>query len=158
MDGTVVPFPLVENIHRNHILWQTHAPARVAPAVRRKAEDIAVSLADTVDLIGVMAVEYFVEPDGTVRVNEVAPRTHNSGHWTQDGCATSQFAQQVRAIAGLPLGGTDIIHPTVMTNLLGEDVSGVAAYLADPACRVHLYGKDEVRPGRKMGHVNRLSL
>lgn len=155
-DGTVSPFPLVENIHRDHILWQTHAPARVESAVRQTAEDIAVSLAETVDLVGVMAVEYFVEPSGAVRVNEVAPRTHNSGHWTQDGCATSQFAQQVRAITGLPLGPTDIVHPTVMTNLLGDDIHALGDYLADPACRVHLYGKGEVRAGRKMGHVNRV--
>jgi len=155
LDGDVRPFPLVENVHRNHILWQTYAPARVDPEVRRRAERIAVAMAETVELVGVMAVEFFVEPDGTVRVNELAPRTHNSGHWTQDGCATCQFAQQVRAITGLPLGPVDVLHPTVMTNLLGDDLADLPTHIADPACRVHLYGKGEVRAGRKMGHINR---
>ncbi len=156
LDGSVAPFPLVENIHRNHILWQTHAPARVDSAVAARAEELAVRMAERVSLQGVMAVEFFVEADGTVRVNEIAPRTHNSGHWTQDGCATSQFAQQVRALVGLPLGPTNIVLPTVMSNLLGDDIDDLTAVYADPACRVHLYGKGEVRPGRKMGHVNRV--
>jgi len=156
LDGGVSAFPLVENIHRNHILWQTHAPARVDETVARRAEALAVRMAHRVGLEGVMAVELFVEADGTLRVNEVAPRTHNSGHWTQDGCATSQFEQQVRAITGLPLGPTHVVHPTVMTNLLGDEILALAGHYADPACRVHLYGKEDIRPGRKMGHINRL--
>ncbi|MBO86087.1 MAG: 5-(carboxyamino)imidazole ribonucleotide synthase [Deltaproteobacteria bacterium] len=156
LDGAIAAFPLVENIHRDHILWQTRAPAQVDPEVARRAQDLAVRMARLVKLEGVMAVELFVEADGTVRVNEIAPRTHNSGHWTQDGCAISQFEQQVRAITGLPLGPTDVVRPTVMTNLLGEDVLDLAGEYADPCCRVHLYGKEDIRPGRKMGHVNRL--
>ena len=156
VDGVVACFPLVENIHRDHILWQTRAPAQVPEAVARRAEAITVAMAETVGLVGVMAVEFFVEPDGRLRVNELAPRTHNSGHWTQDGCVTSQFEQQVRAIVGLPLGATDVVRPTVMTNLLGDEVEQVPRWLADPSCKVHLYGKREARPGRKMGHVNQL--
>lgn len=154
LNGQVCCFPLVENIHRNHILWQTHAPARLDAAVGEQAIALATQMAHAVDLVGVMAVEFFVEPDGGLRVNELAPRTHNSGHWTQDGCATSQFEQQVRAITGLPLGPVGVVAPTVMTNLLGADIDRAHAFLADPRNRLHLYGKQGARPGRKMGHVN----
>ena len=156
MDHEARCYPLVQNVHRNHILWQTHAPAQVAPAVDVAARELAVRMARRVELIGVMAVEFFVLEDGGLVVNEIAPRPHNSGHWTQDGCATSQFEQQTRAVVGLPLGPLEPVRPTVMTNLLGHEIDELDAYFADPSCRVHVYGKTEPRPGRKMGHVNRL--
>jgi len=157
LDGQTRCFPLVRNVHRNHVLWQTHAPAKVSPEVHAAARQTAVAMAERVGLVGVMAVEFFVLAGGELVVNELAPRTHNSGHWTQDGCATCQFEQQVRAVVGLPLGALDPVRPTVMTNLLGDEIDDLDGLLADPSCRVHVYGKAHPRPGRKMGHVNRLS-
>ena len=103
--------------------------------------------------MGLLALEMFVTSDGQLLVNELAPRPHNSGHWTIDACATSQFEQQVRAICGLPLGPVDVLTPSRMTNLIGDEVDDWLRYLADPAARLHLYGKATARPGRKMGHV-----
>ena len=108
------------------------------------------------DYVGVIGVEFFVLKDGSVMVNEFAPRVHNSGHWTSDGAQTSQFEQHIRAICGWPLGDTDRHSDVTMTNLIGAEVAGWAAILAEPGARLHLYGKDEARPGRKMGHVNRV--
>jgi 5-(carboxyamino)imidazole ribonucleotide synthase len=149
-------FPLAENIHTNHILDFSIVPARVAPAVAAAAEKMARLIAEKIGLVGVMGVEMFVARDGRVLVNELAPRTHNSGHYTIDACATSQFEQQVRAICGLPLGDTRLLSPVVMVNILGDAwAKGEPrwdALLAEPAVRLHLYGKSEPRPGRKMGH------
>ncbi len=149
-------FPLVENIHTNHILDFSIAPARVAPETATAAEKMARLIAEKIGLVGVMGVEMFVTREGAVLVNELAPRTHNSGHYTIDACATSQFEQQVRAICGLPLGDPRLLSPVVMVNLLGDAwASGEPRWdglLAEPAVRLHLYGKSEPRPGRKMGH------
>lgn len=154
--GEVRTFPVVRNDHRDHILYRTHVPAGVSSEVESKAEEIAHRLANAFELVGLLAVELFVTRDGGVLVNEMAPRPHNSGHWTIDGCETSQFEQHMRAVAGLPLGGTSILHPCTMTNLIGDEVEQVPALLAEPNVRVHLYGKAEARPGRKMGHYVRL--
>ena len=149
-------FPLVENIHTNHILDFSIVPARVAPATVAAAEKMARLIAEKIGLVGVMGVEMFVTREGAVLVNELAPRTHNSGHFTIDACATSQFEQQVRAICGLPLGDPRLLSPVVMVNILGDAwAKGEPKWetlLADPAVRLHLYGKSEARPGRKMGH------
>jgi 5-(carboxyamino)imidazole ribonucleotide synthase len=157
-------YPLAENIHTNHILDFSIVPARVAPAVAAAAEKMARLIAEKIGLVGVMGVELFVTRDGQVLVNELAPRTHNSGHYTIDACAVSQFEQQVRAICGLPLGDTRLLSPIVMVNILGDawtprPGSGPGrgepkwdVLLAEPAVRLHLYGKAEPRPGRKMGH------
>jgi 5-(carboxyamino)imidazole ribonucleotide synthase len=149
-------FPLVENIHANHILDFSIVPARVTPEVTAAAEKMARLIAEKIGLVGVMGVELFVTRDGRVLVNELAPRTHNSGHYTIDACATSQFEQQVRAICGLPLGDPRLLSPVVMVNILGDAwAKGEPRWdvlLAEPAVRLHLYGKAEPRPGRKMGH------
>jgi 5-(carboxyamino)imidazole ribonucleotide synthase len=147
----------VENQHRNHILDTTIAPARIAPAVAVKAEAIARHIAQEIKLVGLLGVEMFVTRDGDVLVNELAPRPHNSGHWTIDACTTSQFEQFVRAVCGLPLGSPERHSDAVMKNLIGDDVRDWRAFLAEPAAKLHLYGKTEIRPGRKMGHVTRLS-
>jgi 5-(carboxyamino)imidazole ribonucleotide synthase len=155
LDGTVACFPVTENSHEGGILRRSVVPAGVSDPVAAAARHAAETLIEALDIVGLLAVEMFVTEDGEVLVNEIAPRPHNSGHWTQDGCATSQFEQFVRAVTGLPLGPTDILLETEMLNLIGDDVDGVPGYLRDPAARVHLYGKAESRPGRKMGHVNR---
>lgn len=154
-DGETRVFPPALNEHQGGILRRSLAPAPVDPTVTRAAEAAAATLATELDLVGLLAVEMFVTADGRVLINEMAPRPHNSGHWTQDGCATSQFEQLVRAVAGLPLGPTDALFETEMVNLIGEDACAWPALLADPSAKLHLYGKAEIRPGRKMGHVNR---
>lgn len=154
--GEISVFPLSENIHTNHILDFSLVPARVTPAVAAAAEAMAREIAEKIGLVGVMGVELFVTADGKVLVNELAPRTHNSGHYTLDACVTSQFEQQVRAICGLPLGDPRLVTPVVMVNILGDAWAGGeprwAELLAEPAAKLHLYGKREARPGRKMGH------
>jgi 5-(carboxyamino)imidazole ribonucleotide synthase len=154
--GDIATWVPVENRHENHILRQTIAPAPVDPAVAAHAEAIARRVAQELALEGVMAVEMFVTRDRNVLVNELAPRPHNSGHWTIDACAISQFEQCVRAVAGLPLGPTERHADAVMENLLGFEVERWPEFVADPDARLHLYGKNEARPGRKMGHVTRL--
>ena len=154
--GDVRCYPVVENRHANHILSETIVPAAVAQAVAAKAERIARTLADTLALEGLLAVEMFVTPEGGVLVNELAPRPHNSGHWTIEAAATSQFEQLVRAVCGLPLGETKALADAVMTNLLGDDINLWQAILEEPDAYLHVYGKTESRPGRKMGHVTRL--
>jgi 5-(carboxyamino)imidazole ribonucleotide synthase len=146
----------VENEHRNHILDRTLVPARIGPDVAERADGLARGLAEGLDLIGLLAVEMFVTKDGDVLVNELAPRPHNSGHWTIDACVTSQFEQFIRAVAGLPLGATDRHADAEMKNLLGDEIDRWPEILSDPAAKLHLYGKAEARPGRKMGHVTRL--
>ncbi|HJS30807.1 MAG TPA: 5-(carboxyamino)imidazole ribonucleotide synthase [Alphaproteobacteria bacterium] len=157
LDGQTLSYVPVENQHKNHILDTTIAPARVAPEVAMKAEAIARHIAEKLDLVGLLAVEMFVTRDGQVLVNELAPRPHNSGHWTIDACLTSQFEQLVRAICGWPLGSPERHSDAVMKNLIGEEVSDWPEIVKDPAAKLHLYGKREIRPGRKMGHVTRLS-
>ena len=139
------------------MLRRTIAPAPIDPAVAADAEALALRIAEALALEGVLAVEMFVSRDGRVLVNELAPRPHNSGHWTIDACAVSQFEQCVRAVAGLPLGPTERHADAVMENLLGDEVARWAELVADPDARLHLYGKSEARPGRKMGHVTWLS-
>ena len=155
-DGAMAAYPPVENRHVNHILDTTIAPASLSVAQMREAESIARDIATRLDLIGVLAVEMFVTRDGRLLVNELAPRPHNSGHWTIDACATSQFEQLVRAICGLPLGSTERHADAVMKNLIGDEVHTWRQAIAEPGAQVHLYGKRAVRPGRKMGHVTRL--
>jgi 5-(carboxyamino)imidazole ribonucleotide synthase len=152
----VATYPPVENRHVNHILDTTIAPASLSPETAQEAETIARDIAARLDLVGVLAVEMFVTRDGKLLVNELAPRPHNSGHWTIDACATSQFEQLVRAICGLPLGSTERHADAVMKNLIGDEVETWRDAIADPTARLHLYGKREVFPGRKMGHVTRL--
>jgi 5-(carboxyamino)imidazole ribonucleotide synthase len=157
LEGQMAAYVPVENQHRNHILDTTIAPARISSAVAMRAEAIARHIAEELKLIGLLAVEMFVTPTGEVLVNELAPRPHNSGHWTLDACVTSQFEQFIRAVAGLPLGSPEAHSNAVMKNLLGEEVERWAEILAEPGAKLHLYGKREARPGRKMGHVTRLS-
>jgi len=154
--GETAPFDLVENIHTNHILSQTLAPARLDPAIAHEAQAIAARIAEAMDYVGVLAVEFFVEADGSLRVNEIAPRVHNSGHWTIEACYTSQFEQHIRAITGQPLGDPARHADAVMDNLIGDQAKQWPALLAEPRAHLHLYGKTEIRPGRKMGHVTRL--
>jgi 5-(carboxyamino)imidazole ribonucleotide synthase len=156
IDGSCRSYPVAENQHRQHILDQTIVPARVDEPVAQRAEAIARHLAEEIGLVGLLAIEMFVTAEDEVLVNELAPRPHNSGHWTLDACITSQFEQFVRAIAGLPLGSTERLGDAVMKNLLGEDAGRWREILSDPAAKLHLYGKTEARPGRKMGHVTKL--
>lgn len=157
MDGVHRIYPIAENVHRRHILHTTRAPAPMPEAQRKRAEEMAVAVADSLAHVGVMAVEMFELADDRLLVNEIAPRTHNSGHYTYGACATSQFEQHVRAVCGLPLGDPRPLTGAVMLNLTGDLWTGgpppwqhVMAY---PQARLHLYGKDLAAPGRKMGHV-----
>ncbi len=154
MDGDCRVFPISRNDHEHGILRESHVPSGLAPAVEQRAAEVAVTLAEDVGLVGVMAIEFFALPGGRLVANEVAPRTHNSGHWTQDGCETSQFEQHVRALVGLPLGPVGLRGPTRMRNLLGDECDAVPQLAAEPGAHIHLYGKAAARPGRKMGHVN----
>ena len=154
--GEVACFVPVENRHRNHILDQTIAPAELPEGVADEAETIAKKIAKEIDLEGILAVEMFLDRDNRILVNELAPRPHNSGHWTIDACITSQFEQFVRAITGLPLGLAERHSDAVMKNLLGDEVEAWPEIVKEPQAKLHLYGKREARPGRKMGHVTRL--
>jgi 5-(carboxyamino)imidazole ribonucleotide synthase len=155
-DGTTAVWPTAENRHSNGILDATIVPARVAPALAASARDAALAIADALDYRGVLCVEFFVDESGALLVNEFAPRPHNSGHFTIDACLTSQFEQQVRVLAGMPLGTTGLREPVVMQNLLGDlwqrGTPRWQALLAEPGATLHLYGKSAARPGRKMGH------
>ncbi|MCB1112413.1 MAG: 5-(carboxyamino)imidazole ribonucleotide synthase [Chlamydiales bacterium] len=155
-DGTVAVYPTVQNIHENGILRKTIAPATLDSKILREAEETTIAIAEAVELVGLLAVEYFVTYEEKLLFNEMAPRPHNSGHWTLDGCATSQFEQFVRAVCGLPLGATHLHTPVLMENLLGAEVDQWQELLSDPDVKLHLYGKASAAPGRKMGHVNRL--
>ncbi len=143
----------VENEHKNHILHRTHVPARIEPDLSERAQAIAIKIADGLDLQGILAVEMFVTKDDDVLVNELAPRPHNSGHWSLDASLTSQFEQHIRAVCGLPLGDPSPLCPSEMLNLIGDDVAKWQTHLRDPKAKLHLYGKAESREGRKMGHV-----
>ena len=153
LDGATRCFPIGINRHRDGILRTTDVPSNLPPGVLTTAERFGVALANGLELVGLVALELFVTRDGRVLANEMAPRPHNSGHWTIDACATSQFEQLVRAICGLPLGSVEVMAASRMENLIGDEASDWRRYLEDPAARLHLYGKGEARPGRKMGHV-----
>ena len=153
-DGQVVCYDPGENLHEAGILRRTTVPARLPPGRDSEARRIARRILEALDYVGVLGVELFVTAAGLV-VNEIAPRVHNSGHWTQDGCQIDQFEQHIRAIALWPLGDGRRHSDIEMRNLIGEEVAQVPRLARDPACAIHLYGKAETRPGRKMGHVNR---
>lgn len=155
-DGRMAAYPAVENRHVDHVLAETIAPARIPAEVTAEADRIAKKIAEALDVVGVLAVEMFMLPGGKLLVNEIAPRPHNSGHWTIDACMYSQFEQFVRAVCGLPLGTTERHSDAIMTNLLGNAVDGWRDYAAMENAKLHLYGKKEARPGRKMGHVTTL--
>ena len=157
-DGSSDCYTPVENQHQHHILSRTIAPARISAACVDRAETIAWRIANALGIVGLLAVEMFVTQDDEILVNEIAPRPHNSGHWTMDACATSQFEQFVRAILGLPLGSTTRHSDAIMTNLIGQDVTDWESFVVDDSAHLHLYGKHDARPRRKMGHVNRLYL
>ncbi len=156
--GEVESFPVAENIHELNILAYSIVPARISPETAQAARDLAVQIAVELDLVGLIGVEMFALPDGQLLVNELAPRPHNSGHYTQDACVTSQFEQHIRAVCDLPLGAVDLLSPVCMANLMGEDYPlNFEAALADRRVKLHLYGKREARPHRKMGHLNALA-
>lgn len=160
-DGETAFYPVGENVHRNGILHTTRVPGQVAATVAEHALGMARRVAEALDYIGVLAVEFFFTRDGELLINEMAPRPHNSGHYTLDACVTSQFEQQVRALCGLPLGSTRLLSPVTMLNLLGDLWGDAqpdwAQVFRHPEARLHLYGKREARAGRKMGHINVLS-
>jgi 5-(carboxyamino)imidazole ribonucleotide synthase len=156
-DGEIALYPLAENHHEGGILRRTVAPAKVTPQTLAQAERIAATLLSALGYVGVIGIELFERDDGRLLVNEFAPRVHNTGHWTLDGCEVDQFEQHIRAVAGWPLGPTHAIARVEMTNLIGEEANDWARLAAEPETRLWLYGKAEARPGRKMGHVNRLS-
>ncbi|WP_407944621.1 5-(carboxyamino)imidazole ribonucleotide synthase [Paenibacillus swuensis] len=172
--GEVKAFPAAENVHVDNILHLSIVPARVSPEVAARAEELAVRIASSMEAVGLLAVEMFVTQDGELYVNELAPRPHNSGHYTMEACVTSQFEQHIRAVCNLPLGSTDLLTPVVMVNVLGEHVEPIIRHFgADPVQttntinttdqdqaahpKLHLYGKAEAIAKRKMGHVNVLA-
>jgi 5-(carboxyamino)imidazole ribonucleotide synthase len=155
-DGGFAAFDIAENVHRDHILHTSTVPARIDPELAEEAVYVARRIAETLDYVGVMGVEFFLG-DGVIYVNEIAPRVHNSGHWTMNACLVSQFEQHIRAVAGWPLGSTTRHSDVVMTNLLGDDAATWAALASEAGTAIHLYGKAESRPGRKMGHINRIT-
>jgi 5-(carboxyamino)imidazole ribonucleotide synthase len=161
VDGWVVSYGVIENVHANHILDLSVLPARVSPDVERRAAEIARGVLESLDVVGVLCVEFFLTAGGELLINELAPRPHNSGHLTIDGCMTSQFEQQVRAICGLPPGSIELLRPSAMVNLLGDlwrdGEPDWASACALPGVHVHLYGKTAAKPGRKMGHLTALA-
>lgn len=160
-EGNFEHYGVIENSHANHILDVSFAPAFVSERVYADAVGIARSIAEELGYVGTLCVEFFLTREEKLIVNELAPRPHNSGHLTIDACVTSQFEQQLRAVCGLPLGSAEFIRPAAMTNLLGDIWAGGepdwAAALRTPNVKLHLYGKAEPRPGRKMGHINALA-
>ena len=171
LDGALLTWPVTRNVHCNGVLATSTVPANVGDLIERKAIDAAIRVAQSLNYSGVLGVEFFVLNDNSVLVNEIAPRPHNSGHWTLDAAVTSQFEQQARILAGLPLGATDLLVPAAMLNLLGdcwyepspEQVAGAvdpdwAAVLSESTAKLYLYGKRSARPGRKMGHVTVLGI
>lgn len=154
--GETAVYDVPENRHANHILHTSTVPAAISDRLATEARTIGRRIIEALDYVGVIGIEMFAADDRLV-VNEIAPRVHNSGHWTMDACAVSQFEQHIRAICGWPLGSTERHSDVVMTNLLGDDAARWAELAAEPGAALHLYGKAEARPGRKMGHVNRLT-
>jgi 5-(carboxyamino)imidazole ribonucleotide synthase len=161
LDGAMAHYSVSENVHRHHILDVSVTPANVPAAVEREAVRIASATLEAFDLVGLLCVELFLTRTGTLLINELAPRPHNSGHLTFDACVTSQFEQQLRAVCGLPLGSTDRLRPAAMANLLGDIWAGGEPRwqeaLRFPEVKLHLYGKTEPRPGRKMGHLTAMA-
>jgi 5-(carboxyamino)imidazole ribonucleotide synthase len=160
LSGAVASYDPAENVHRDGILHTSTVPAAIAASTAAEARRIAGTILETLDYVGVIGIEFFEVEDvagSRLLVNEFAPRVHNSGHWTEDACAVSQFENHVRAIAGWPLGPTTRHADAVMTNLIGADVEDWQGLAGEPGARLHLYGKREVRPGRKMGHVTRFA-
>jgi 5-(carboxyamino)imidazole ribonucleotide synthase len=155
LDGSVACYDPGENVHDGGILRTTTIPARLSAGQRTDAVLIAARILNALDYVGVIGVELFVTPGGLI-VNEIAPRVHNSGHWTQQGCVVDQFEQHIRAVAGWPLGDGTRYADVVMENLIGHDMARVSALARERGVAIHLYGKGEVLPGRKMGHVNRV--
>lgn len=153
--GDVAAYDPGHNTHADGILRTTEVPAPITETIRAAAIEAATELANALDYVGVLGVEFFVTDQGLI-VNEFAPRVHNSGHWTQNGCVVDQFEQHIRAVAGWPLGDSGRHSDVTMQNLIGADIENVAAIASEPDVGIHLYGKAEARPGRKMGHVNRL--
>lgn len=157
--GELAVFPAAENVHRENILHLSIVPARVPDDIRQRAEAIARTIAERLDVVGLIAVEMFLTASGELYVNELAPRPHNSGHYTMDACVTSQFEQHVRAVCDLPLGSTELLSPVVMVNILGEHLQPVLDRIGQlpRTAKLHLYGKHESKPKRKMGHLNVLA-
>ena len=158
--GDIQVYPVAENIHYNSILSQTRVPANISHRTAKRAMELARRVMEVFEGVGMFCVEMFVDNHGGIAINEVAPRPHNSGHYTIEGCVTSQFEQHIRAVTNLPLGCPDLIRPSVMLNLLGEEgskgnaiVEGAETVLAIPGATLHIYGKEESRPYRKMGHI-----
>jgi len=151
--GETAAYPLIENVHKNHILDTSTAPAKGDDG---RAKGLAIQIMSALEYVGVMAVEFFELHDGNLLVNEIAPRVHNSGHWTQDAGCIDQFELHIRAIAGWPLGDTQPKHDMEMTNLIGDDVKDWEKFAEEPNTFLHLYGKRDIRDARKMGHVNRI--
>lgn len=154
--GEIAVYDVPENHHENHILKTSTVPARISPQVAQAARGFGGRIIAALDYVGVIGIEMFVAGDEMI-VNEIAPRVHNSGHWTMDACRVSQFEQHVRAVCGWPLGSPERHADVVMTNLLGDEAALWRELAAEPGLRLHLYGKSEARPGRKMGHINRLA-
>ena len=155
LSGEVACYDPGENVHLDGILHTTKVPAKLTNSQRMDAVLLAAKILNALDYIGVLGVELFVTPQGLV-VNEIAPRVHNSGHWTQNGCAVDQFEQHIRAVVGWPLGDGQRHSDVVMENLIGDDMDRVPELAKEADCAIHLYGKADVKPGRKMGHVNRV--
>ena len=155
LDGTTAAFDPAENVHRDGILFTSTLPASVAAETAAQAQAFAARIAEALGYVGIMGVEFFVLADGNIIVNEIAPRVHNSGHWTEAVCITDQFEQHIRAISGWPLGDPTRLADVVMENLIGDEIAAIPAGLG-LGIRPHAYGKSESRPGRKMGHLNRV--
>ncbi|WP_094701386.1 5-(carboxyamino)imidazole ribonucleotide synthase [Brevibacillus laterosporus] len=156
VSGEIAAFPIAENIHRENILHQSIVPARIEGEIQQRAERLAIELAEKLEMVGLLAVEMFLTEDGGLYINEMAPRPHNSGHYTMDACLTSQFEQHIRAISNLPLGSTKLLSPVVMVNILGEHVAPLLKKIDQlpKKAKLHLYGKQEAKEKRKMGHIN----
>lgn len=152
--GEIAHFPIADNVHENGILATSSVPTSLSGETQQAIKKLATIIAEKGELVGLLAIEFFVLKDGSVLVNEMAPRPHNSGHWTMDGCNVSQFEQIIRICAGLPMKKPEVLVPTLMHNLIGNDVEALDEYWGNPKAAVHLYGKQECRAGRKMGHVN----
>jgi 5-(carboxyamino)imidazole ribonucleotide synthase len=163
IDGDRRVYPVADNLHEGGILRTTCVPAAIEPSVAERAQAMSAAAIEALDGVGVFCVELFLMPDGSLMINEIAPRPHNSGHYTLDACAVSQFEQQVRALCGLPLGDVRLLSPAAMINLIGEDLTyalseeGLTALFESPGSTLHVYGKASIRPGRKMGHATFLA-
>lgn len=159
INGDICVFPVAENVHKNSILDETTVPAKISEETKKEAMEVAKACLKAVDAYGMLCIELFVTREGHILVNELAPRPHNSGHYTIEGCYTSQFEQHIRAILGLPLGSAELIRPSVMKNIIGDhyadqaEVLGLDKAYENPNVKVHIYGKTKVAPGRKMGHI-----